>query len=416
MVMAGSFYRFIESTFFYSLTRKLVGNLAFLLLVHLVGFAIIYNIASQPDTDITQIRTTVILAGFVSIVTCTFTLSYLHILIVRPVRALLGTLNSINRQQGQLHSHLPAFTYDEFRDLSGAYNLFVDQLCALLKEVDKAAEDTEKTNHQMRTQMTDSAKYTSKQKTLGHEVASSFDEARNSISVIAEASHTLAENNRQCLSQTDATQQTISAAAAQLHSINDVLAAFAETVSGLQGNANNVRAILTTVESFADQTNLLALNAAIEAARAGNAGRGFAVVADEVRHLSVKVAQATSEISRFLTDMENLVTTTSKESQDLQEQSQLMHTNLVAAQDAFDHMVGDFTVNHQQVGAISTQIDALLSRFETSKQSVRQITATGDTLNSEMHALTERACKASERAQQTRMQLARFSQAGASGT
>jgi methyl-accepting chemotaxis protein len=80
-----------------------------------------------------------------------------------------------------------------------------------------------------------------------------------------------------------------------------VIDSVVETMRAINASSAKIGEIIATVDSIAFQTNILALNAAVESARAGEAGRGFAVVASEVRALSLRTAQAASEINGLIT-------------------------------------------------------------------------------------------------------------------
>ncbi len=119
-----SLYTAIEKTFFNTLSKKIAGNIGFLTIIFWLAMYFAY-----PDNGTGSVWWTIFIVGSGAFF---FTIGYLIYLIVRPVQALITALHEANQRGTDLNHRLPAFTYDEFRNLSDEYNQFVAQLGQLM--------------------------------------------------------------------------------------------------------------------------------------------------------------------------------------------------------------------------------------------------------------------------------------------
>jgi methyl-accepting chemotaxis protein len=397
-------YNFLEQTLFYTLTRKIVGNLSFVFLFQAITLFWLHSslTENQQSTGLFWALALLIIAGFI------FTIFYMRFLIVRPVKAMRDTLININQQDANLAAKLPHFTFDEFRDLSEQYNQFTTHLNSLLSTTYTSAQESVQSNSQVTQSMQHTEQLSEQQINLSHTIINASNQITQSLQAIVSNTDSVHQVNNEHLNFVKLSAGELSKLVEQVRLINEMLGSFSKTIAGLKENSENIRSILKMVEEFSDQTNLLALNAAIEAARAGEAGRGFAVVADEVRTLSVKVSDATRQISDFITQMNELVNETNKESEQLINHSNNAQTSINTTSDGFGKMLNEFEHNQQQLQQIANAVHLLEDTQNQTHESVEQIVALGEQAKQQIDTALHDSEQSQKLSQQTQQQLKRF--------
>lgn len=399
-----SLYNQIEQGFFFTLSRKIFGNLSFIFSFQLITIFWLYAELTEDEQGMGLFWLIALgaVGGFI------FTLFYMRFLIVRPIKAMRDTLEQINRDDGNLKAKLPQFTFDEFREVSEQYNLFTNRLSELLDTTYNSAEVAANYNLEVTYSMQKASELGAQQISRSDSIIAASDQITHSLQSIVGNTDNVYQANTESLHFVRGSSHSLSTLVSEIQHITKLLGNFANTVAGLKENSDNIRSILKMVEEFSDQTNLLALNAAIEAARAGEAGRGFAVVADEVRNLSVKVNDATRQISDFINQMDVLVGETHQESQQLISHSSSTEQAINETSCRFANMCNDFEHNQTQLEAIVGEVHQLETTQNHTHQTVLNIVELAKQSKQQIDAASEHCQQAQKLTQTTQDELRRF--------
>lgn len=396
-----SLYRTIERSFFNTLTRKILGNVLFLILPSLimVGVSIwIYRSllelnqllpgVTEAGTRLSELTDiTLTLAGVMLVLTlggAVFALMFMRHLFLRPIASMTQVLGAVKNKDGDISATLPAQTHDEIASMANSYNDFSATLKQMIADTRQRSVRVSLSAAQLQQVVWAAQQSASEQVDKAQAVFQASRESTEAIDGIAANTLAISERNSHNLDEVRDASTELTRVSEQVNRIESQVQSFQQVVEQLAKNSASIIDILSLVQGFSEQTNLLALNASIEAARAGEAGRGFAVVADEVRTLSQKVNTATVEIDQKVNDMVSLVDSTRSGAGVIMEGISETDRFLAQTSDRFGQMVNDFEALSAQLGEISAAIEELSYTNKHSHEQVSEITRLADDIRAEM--------------------------------
>ncbi|MGY8869926.1 MAG: methyl-accepting chemotaxis protein [Pseudomonadales bacterium] len=418
-------YKTIERMFFNSLTKKVIGNVLFLLTPYLILLVIGYsylneitqfilelNLDSKVSVELIEklegLKKFAAVTFLFAFSVALFSIFFMRHLFLRPILSITHVLKQIKENDGDISATLPEYTHDEISEMAGSYNQFSESLKKMISESRRRSVSVALSATRLQKVLSQASISVTRQEEKAQLVFQSSQEATCSIDGVAKSTGMLNEHNSSNMRDVRNSGNELMKVLEQVRSIRELVNSFQGTVQKLSENSNNITNILTMVQEFSDQTNLLALNASIEAARAGEAGRGFAVVADEVRSLSKKVSVATHEIDKNINEMGELVEYTRSSANNIQ--SYVLNTEgfIENTNTQFTRLVDDFELVNAELAGISTAIDELSYTNKQSHSHVTEITNIAHDIKHEMDESQTHSSDLELATEETQELLSRF--------